>query len=81
MDICNVVESNLSCYYSSSLGHWLKYDLISKDCESFPFDGCLVACIKCTGRHSEVYWKKVPPTTKNPVIQVSRSASTFRRKN
>lgn len=36
--------------------------------------------IKCTGRHSAVYWVKVP-TSKNPIAQVSRSASTLRRKN
>lgn len=68
MAFCSRVESNLSCHYFSALGHWLKYDLISKDCESFPSDGCLVACVKCAGRHSEVYWKKVP-TSKNPIVQ------------
>lgn len=79
MAVCSRVESNLSCHSFSALGHWLKYDLISKDCESFPSDGCLVACVKCAGRHSEVYWEKVP-TSKNPIVQVSRLASTFRRK-
>lgn len=79
MAVCSMVENNLSCHYFSTLGHWLKYDLISKDCESFPSDGCLVACVECAGRHSEVYWEKVP-TSKNPIVQVSRSASTFRRK-
>lgn len=75
MAVCSMVESNLSCHYSSTLGHWLKYDLISKDCESFPSDECLVACVKCAGRHTEVYWEKVP-TSKNPIVQVSRCAST-----
>lgn len=80
MVLCCMVKSHLSCLYSSALGHWLKYDLISNDCESFPCDGCLIACIKCTGRHCEVYWIKVP-ASKNPIAQVSRSTSTLRRKN